>query len=176
MKFILFLFFSSFLINSFAQKTATPYIASTSGIGNIKLGMKVLEVEKLTGQSIVLKKLQSVYDTFDTIQIHAQDDELTIVFKNDINEDKQGPYLYSIESKSPLLKTKSGIGIGDDNCKIINTYSNYPLWIYPVYETETRIDKDRSTITLIDLSKSIIFSMTKNILTSITVEYQQNGD
>jgi hypothetical protein len=119
---ILLLFIVS--INGVAQNTTSSSFVSMNGIGDIKIGMKKADVEKLTGQSLKLVNLVKKEDEWsrDTINVTYKNIDYQIVLDKDyVNEKSQGYIVYEVRSSSPQLKTKSGIGIGDDKLKIVST-------------------------------------------------------
>ena len=88
----------------------------------------------------------------------------------------QGYIVYEVRSSSPQLKTKSGIGIGDDKLKIVSTYSDYLIHIMPEYENNYTVkSKTRSTVWLYgdESGKVIIFYLTNNKVTGFAVMYNE---
>ena len=71
------------------------------------------------------------------------------------------------------MKTRSGIGIGDDKYKIISTYEGYTIWIMPEYENNyTTKSKTKSSIWLHGDSRNvIIFYLNNNKVTGMSVTY-----
>jgi hypothetical protein len=172
---ILLLFIVS--INAFSQNTSS--LVSMNGIADIKIGMKKTEVEKLTGQSIQLVNLIKKEDDWsrDTIRITHKDISYEIVLDKDyVNEKSQGYIVYEVRSNSPQLKTKSGIGIGDDKLKIVSIYNDYMIQIMPEYEKDYTVkSKTKSTVWLYgdESGKVIIFYLTNNKVTGFAVMYNE---
>jgi hypothetical protein len=114
----------------------TP-IVTMAGIGDIKLGMKKAEFEKLMNQTYKWPNLtQKKTDYYqDTIPINYKGLEADVIFQKEYNENnREDIAVWEIRSSSDQLKTRSGIGIGDDKYKIISTYEGYTIWIMPEYE------------------------------------------
>jgi hypothetical protein len=147
-----------------------------NGIGDIKLGMKKAELEKLVNQTFKLPHLSSKNgDAYqDTVRINYKGMEADVMFQKEYSEnDKYNIAVWEIKSSSPQLKTKSGIGIGDDKYKIISTYEGFVIWIMPEYENNySTKSKTKSSVWLHgDDSNVIIFYLDKNKVTAMGVTY-----
>jgi hypothetical protein len=129
-------------INSFSQTIPstpaaittinTDYQVTLAGIGPFKINMAKAEIEKLLGKKIATPH-NTNHDSYnnDTVAITYKDVNLNMVFYQEyLAENKTETALFSIYSNSPLLKTKSGIGIGDEKAKVLSTYDDYSLNIY----------------------------------------------
>ena len=177
MKQILILLLISNSFKVYAQNTSS--LVSMNGIGDIKIGMKKAEVEKLTGQTIKLVNLVKKGDDWnrDTIRINYRDVSYEIVLDKDyVNEKNQGFIVYEVKSNSSQLKTKSGIAIGDDKLKIVSTYGDYMIQIMPEYEKDYTVkSKTKSTVWLYgdESGKVIIFYLTNNKVTGFCVMYNE---
>lgn len=176
MRWITFLIFLCFYITSSAQTSS--YLVSMNGIGDIKLGMKKTELERLLKQPIKLSRL-ALNDGYspDTINCKYNGLDILIVFqKEEVNEQKE-IIVWEVKSFSPELKTRSGIAIGDDKLKIISTYEGYTIHIMPEYEGPdyTIKSKTRSTVWLHgeESGKVIIFHLSNNKVTGMSVVYDE---
>jgi len=158
-----------------SQIFAQPALVTMNGIGDIKLGMKKVELEKLVNQNFTLPHLGSKKDESyqDTVRINYKGIEANVIFQKEYSEnDKYDITVWEIKSSSPQLKTKSGIGIGDDKYKIISTYEGYVIWIMPAYENNDSKSKTKSSIWLHgDDGKVIIFYLDQNKITAMSVTY-----
>jgi hypothetical protein len=159
-------------------------IASTTvtmtGMGDIKLGMKKADFEKMLNQKFKMAHLSSKNDEYyqDTVHINYKGLEADVVFQKEYTDsDKYDITIWEIRSNSPQIKTKSGIGIGDDKYKIISTYEDFTIWIMPEYENNYTIkSKTKSTIWLHgDSGNVIIFYLDSNKVTGMSVTYDE-GD
>ena len=161
---------------SFSQNNNDLQV-SLSGIGGIRLGMSIADVEKITGQKINSKLSKSAEDyAMDTITINFKGAPIEIVFYNQyIDQQKSEVSVYSIACSSPLCKTKSGIAIGDDKIKVITIYDTYYMEIYPYSEDvgngQYKPSKTRSTITIHGEEENgvIIFNLINKKVISFTV-------
>jgi hypothetical protein len=168
-----FLFFS-FLIHA---QTITVTMA---GIGDIKLGMKQAEVERLLNRTLKLPHTNAGNDDYyqDTVHITYKGLDADLIFQRDYIDDKKYTVnVYEIRSSNPLIRTRSGIGIGDDKYKIIRAYEGYTIWIMPEYENNDRVkSKTRSSVWLHgDDGGLIIFYLDNNRVTGMSVTYEE-GD
>lgn len=135
---------------TFFANAQASLIVNMTGIGNIKLGMKKADMEKLTGQPIRLGNLLKEDWNFDTVTAKINDADFTLVFERQYTDDKNYDIsLREVGSSNTALKTKSGVGIGDDKYKIISTYEGYTIWIVPDYEKDYTVrSKTKTTIYL----------------------------
>lgn len=164
--------FLVFSLLSFAQTTTV----SMAGIGDIKLGMKKADFENLVNQKFQLPHLTAKDSDYyqDTVHINYKGMEADVMFQKEYNEkDKYDIVVWEIRSNSPQLKTKSGVGIGDDKYKIISTYEGYVIWIMPQYENNYTVkSKTKSSVWLHgDNASIIIFYLDKNKITGMSVTY-----
>ena len=168
---------STFLVTFLSlQVIAQTALVTMNGIGDIKLGMKKAQVEKLVNQTFNLPHLSSkTGDAYqDTVHINYNGLEANVMFQKEYSEnDKYDIAVWEIKSNSPQLKTKSGIGIGDDKFKIISTYEGYVIWIMPEYENNNSVkSKTKSSVWLHgDDGNVIIFYLDKNKVTAMSVTY-----
>ena len=163
----------AFLSFACDAQTATVTMA---GIGDIKLGMKKADFEKLVNQSFSLPHLTAKNDDYyqDTVHINYKGIEADVIFQKEYSENnKYDIAIWEIKSNSNQLKTKSGIGIGDDKYKIISTYEGYTIWIMPEYENNYTVkSKTKSTIWLHgDDGNVIIFNLDNNKVVAMRVTY-----
>ena len=155
---------------------------STKGIGDLKVGMKKETVEKLLKHKIMLPHLSADSPGFyiDTVTCKYKDIDYTLLFSKEWQESDSSTFVKvsQVGSHSPLLKTPSGIGIGDDVCKIAGTYADDRISIMPVYDYKgkepVRIKgKSEVWLSLPDEAseKVIIFYMNNNKVESMAVTF-----
>jgi hypothetical protein len=159
-----------------AQNSAP--VVTMNGIGDFRIGMKKAEVEKLIGQPLKLVNLIKKAEEWnrDTIDLVYKDVQYQLILDKDyINDKREDIILYEIKTNSPNLKTKSGVGIGDDKFKIVGTYGDYMLQIQPDYEQDFTVkSKTKSTVWLFgDEDKVIIFYLTNNKVTGFSVMFNE---
>lgn len=168
----------STLLFAFLSFTVTAQTATVTmaGIGDIRLGMKKAEFEKLLNQNFSLPHLTAKNDDYyqDTVHINYKGLEADVIFQKEYSENNKNDIaVWEIKSSSPQLKTKSGIGIGDDKYKIISTYEGYTIWIMPEYENNYTVkSKTKSTIWLHgDDGHVIVFDLDNNKVAAMRVTY-----
>jgi hypothetical protein len=153
------------------------YQITLGGIGPFKVDMAKTEVEKLLGQIIKTpKSVKKDASQMDTVKSKWKELEIEFVFYSRyIDEKKNEISIYAINSSSALLKTKSGIAIGDDKMKVIETYLDYSMNLWRDYETDEKgeytVSKTKSTMMLMGESGTyvIYFRFENNKLVSFTV-------
>lgn len=109
------------------------YLLSLDGIGSLKLGMSIDELEKVLKTKITLKVID--VDPVVLVEtIKAKYKGIDVV----INLWKREDYIAvdGISASSPLCKTSSGIGIGSTKLQIIAAYDGYHIDAKPVFEYE----------------------------------------
>lgn len=177
MKKITALLFLCFSLNALAQNA---YKVTMNGIGPFKIGMTTVEVEKLTGTKLKLVNLLKEEWAFDSLNIMYNDLPCTLVFDKQFGENnKEQLILREVKSKSNLIATPSGITIGDDKLKIINTYTQYTIWIIPAYENDYKSRSTTNTDIMVlgdETGNIILFHLYMNKVASISVTYNDNYD
>lgn len=155
---------------------------SMNGIGDLKIGMKKESVGKLLKQKIVLPHLLSDSNAYvDTLACKYKGVDCMVVFAREIQGDtSDGIRISELRSSSSLLKTRSGIGIGDDKIKIVGAYEGYRMTISPDYDyvkTPPVKSKTKSTIMLYDdeSDKYITFYLESNKVQGMGVSVNE-GD
>jgi hypothetical protein len=80
-----------------------------------------------------------------------------------------------VRSNSPLCKTQSGIGIGTDKLKIVTTYENYSISLWPEYDDDayTIKSKTRSVAQVMndDYDSMILFHLVNKKVVGFEVSY-----
>lgn len=178
MKKLFTLLFLLATINIYAQQQT--YTVSMTGIGPFKLNMKKADVEKVLGKEIKLRNLLKEEWNYDTLSYDYNGATFTFVFDRQFIDDKKYDFIVrEIKSNSPSLKTPSGITIGDDKLKIINTYELCTIWIVPDYENDyTSRSKTKASIWVQgdNSGNVIIFRMFMNKVESISVTWNESYD
>ena len=158
---------------------ASSQTVSMTGIGDIKVGMKQADLEKIAGIKVKLKHLakkgSGAYR--DTVNFTYKDVAYLVTVERSYSEENKNEITVAeVRSSSEKIKTKSGVGIGDDKYKIISTYEGYTIHIMPEWEDNyTKKSKTRSTIWLYgdESNNVIIFYLDNNKITSISVTYNE---
>lgn len=174
------LFFACLLLaaNSLLAQIETAtvtndYQASTGGIGPIKTGMNKNVVEKLLNITLKLPHTSQPDNwDYDTVKATYKDMPLQLIFSREYvgTGNNTRISLYSVQSSHPMVKTKSGVGIGDDKLKIVKTYEQYHLSIEPEW-VDSKPNTSRSIVRLYDNDnpKTLVFYLDNNIITRIEV-------
>lgn len=179
MKALLYLIFCFNLTAAEAQMITPDYQASTGGIGPFKTGLSRVATEKLLNTKLKLPRSSQV-DSYelDTIKCTYKEMDMQLVFGRQYFGNDTVPKLgiYSVTSSYPMIKTKSGIGIGDDKMKIIKTYDMYRLDVSPEW-TDGKPNPKQGTVTLYDNEnpKVLIFYLDNNIITAISCTLYEGG-
>ena len=121
------------------KTSADSVTVSMKGIGDLKIGMEREKLEKLLGHKLKLPHLSADSNgtAADTVSFRYKDISYTATFMKDMMDDTttDRPITMSeIKSNSPLLKTPSGISLGDDFGRIAGAYDGYRLNITPDYD------------------------------------------
>jgi hypothetical protein len=160
------------LLSTIAFAQNKDYLLSLDGIGPLKLGMPLIEMEKLLQTKVVLKviDIDSVRLT-ETVKAKYKgiDVELNLFKRQDNIIALDG-----ISSSSPLCKTKSGLGIGSTKLQIIAAYEGYHIDAKPVYDYDNDKpvkSKTMSTVTVKEDEEgyAIIFSLVNNKVVSFEI-------
>jgi hypothetical protein len=168
-----------FLLSSFILKAqSNSFTVSMAGIGDIKLGMKKADFEKLTNQTLKLPHLTAKNDDAyqDTVHVIYKGLEADVIFQKEYSEnDKYNIVVWEVRSSAPQLKTRSGIAIGDDKLKIVTTYPDFTIWLMPEYEKDYTVkSKTKSTVWLHgDSGAVIIFYLDNGKVTGMSVTYNE---
>lgn len=169
-----FYFLLVFLMLTGAAWSQNNYTVSMGGIAGIKPGMTRPELEKALGVKLKLKRLLKPDNyEWDTVQVKFNDMNLELVLMpNYYDETKKEILLRQVKCRDARIKTKSGVTIGDDKVKIVQTYPNMRILIVPGYE-----DKTRGDVFLYDdeSGRQIIFHLRNGIIESISVAVQDEG-
>ncbi len=147
------------------------YLLSTDGIGPIKLGMSLTDLEKLLQKKITLKVIDIdsvvLVETIKT-KYKGIDVEIDLIKRQDYIA------VDGISTKSPLCKTKSGIGIGATKLQVIAAYDGYHIDARPDYtEDGDKLikSKNKSSITVKEDREgyAIVFSLLNNKVISFSI-------
>lgn len=173
MKYLPTLLFILFFQFANSQNT----IVTMNGIGDIKVGMKKAELEKIIGHQVKLVKLLRQDDwERDTLNFIHKDIAYQVIMDKNYNEEDPGFIVYEVKSMGKGLITRSGISIGDDKMKVINTYKDYTLQVMPDLEKDLiQKSKTRSVIWLFgeESGMVIIFYLKNDKVTGFSVMFNE---
>lgn len=149
MKNLLLVFFAAVVLFSCNQKDKqksskqsdkktenTPYTISKDGIDELKIGMTQAELEKLLNQKLAMKHATDMEAWGDTVMVKYKEIEVSLYFERQYNEDEDVKImqLSAIETSSPLCKTATGLGIGDERTAVLSAFEDNPVNMGPEYE------------------------------------------
>jgi hypothetical protein len=114
----------------------TGYTISKDGIGDLKIGLTQAEAEKLLNQLFQFNAIKDSAGYWqDTVKTKYKEIEVFLYFERQyVNDDSSFMQLAGVETSSPLCKTASGIGIGDEKKTIIAAFDDNPINMGPEFE------------------------------------------
>ena len=142
---------------------------STLRIGPYKIFMDKKEAEKIAGMTL------KITDGDQKNNVKYSGEQIGIQLFSGYGGEKNpdGITITGLTTTSKKFKTKSGMGIGNTKDELINTYRNYPHFnVNPAYNEQTgKSLKEAGYFTLEDddAGTQLIFKLTNNIVTEITV-------
>jgi hypothetical protein len=171
MKKILLLMSIMVATNAVAQ--SKDYLLSLDGIGSLKLGMPLAELNKLLHTKVTLKviDIDSVRLT-ETVNAKYKGIDVEIDL---IKWPDETIVVDGISTRSTLCKTKSGIGIGATKLQIIAAYEGYYIDARPVYvyegDDKPKKSRTKSTITIKEDEEgfAIVFNLLNKKVVSFSV-------
>ena len=164
----------SFFLFSCSEKTAntstdasvdSAFLLTTQGLGELKMGMDVKELEKVLGEKITLMNQNPQEVWIDSAEIKYKGEPATVFFdRRYLTDTTFDLVLGGIKTSGSGFKTGTGIGIGSGKDEIWNAYrEGYIFNMYPDYEdsTFTNFSKTRSFIyvTTGEGDNAILFSL-----------------
>ena len=150
------------------------YLLSLDGIGSLKLGMPVAELEKVLRTKVILKviNIDSVRLT-ETINAKYKGINVEIDL---IKYQDETIVVGGISTSSPLCKTKSVIGVGATKLQIITAYEGYhidarPVFTYEEGDEKPKKSKTESTITVKEDTEgnAIVFNLLNKKVVSFRI-------
>jgi hypothetical protein len=115
------------------KKVSSEYLISKEGIGELKIGMTRTELEKLLKQSLVMKHANDTGEVWsDTATVTYAKMEVTLYFQKMYSETPTDEMeLFGLSTSSPLCKTATGLGVGDDRNAVLAAYEDSPITMGP---------------------------------------------
>lgn len=135
-----------FMVQMAGAQNKVP--VSSTGIGEIKLNMTLAQVEKVIGQSIVLKPNSGEDYAMDTAIVTFKGVELFIQFINEGGDDNNKPQkkVYGIGANHASLQTRSGISPGHDKFDVVKKLDGMYLTLQPDWRMENKPDKAKYSV------------------------------
>ena len=118
-------------------EVAPDLTLSEKGLGDLKIGMEIAEVEKVIGQKLeLLNKNPEVLA--DSAKTNYKGAPVSLYFDH-VNE------LSGIKTTESKFRTASGVGVGSDKNEIWNAYNDgYSFNMYPDYEDSTYTTRSKT--------------------------------
>ena len=153
----------------------TGYTISKDGIGELKIGMTQTEVENLVNDHFNLNAMKDSAGYWnDTVMTKYKDMDVSLYFERQyIDDDNSVMQLSGVETTSPLCKTGSGIGVGDEKSSILPAYEDNPIDMGPEWETVNDstwvMSKTKYSISVKDdkWDRELIFHLVNKKVTSL---------
>jgi hypothetical protein len=151
------------------------YTISKDGIGGLKIGMTQPEVEKLLNQKFDFNAMKDSAGYWnDTVKTKYKEIEVSLYFERQyVDEDHGIMQISGVETTSPLCKTSSGLGVGDEKLTILSDYEDNPIDMGPDWEavndTTWAMSKTKYAITVKDdkWDKALIFHLVDKKVVSL---------
>lgn len=115
------------------KPASSEYTITKDGIGEIRIGMLQADIEKLLKQSLVMKHAKDTGEVWsDTATVTYNKMEITLYFqKSYVEEHADEMELFGLHTSSPLCKTPTGLGVGDDRDAVLAAYADNPITMGP---------------------------------------------
>lgn len=149
---------------------------SKDGIGDIKIGMSQEELEKTLNQKLAMRHANDTGEVWsDTATVKYKDMDLSLYFQMTYHETARTEMmqLSGVETGSPLCKTPTGLGVGDNRAAILAAYEDNPIDMGPenemVNDTTWVLSKTKYIIYVKDdkWDKELIFRLVNKKVASI---------
>jgi hypothetical protein len=125
----------------------TDYLVSLDGIGPVKTEMSQDELEKLLNKKIPLTNPRDTISGswMDSAFIKYKEADIRLTFVRTYTaNDSFYMRMIDMETRSPLCKTKNGIGIGSSKQQIINAFEDLMLFMEPDFEDTTYTTRSKT--------------------------------
>lgn len=160
------------LLSTTAIAQNKDYLLSLDGIGVLKLGMPLTELEKVLKTKITLKVIN-----IDSVRLTETVNTKYKGIAVEINLFKRQDNIITVDgikTSSALCKTKTGLGIGSTRLQIIAAYDGYHIDAKPVfdYDNDKAVkSKTMSTVTIKEDEEgyAIIFNLVNNKVVSFEI-------
>lgn len=187
MKNVFILFFATLIVLGCNQKSKkettrqpdnktenTGYVITKDGIGDLKIGLTQDDLEKLLKQKLLLKHANDTNAWADTATVKYREIDLSLYFERIYDDGTTRNFqLSGLGTSSPLCKTATGIGVGDERSAILAAYEDNPIDMGPesemVNDTTWAPSKTKYYINVKDdkWDKQIIFKLINKKVASL---------
>lgn len=159
----------------FTKLNAQNAELSTLRIGGFTYQMTLREASAITEKPLIEeKKDYGVYKiaTYKGGEIQLQ---FTYYDENTVPSDIK---LYSLSTKSPVFKTKSGLGVGSTKEQLLQTYKDYPNFsVGQSWDENGKISTTEGYFSLKDVTAgtNLQFTLKNNVVTEVSI-YMDEGE
>jgi hypothetical protein len=165
------------------KPASAEYLISKDGIGELKIGMTKTELEKILKAPLAMKHANDTGEVWmDTATATYGKIGVMLYFQKQYSEKPTNEMeLFGISTSSPLCKTTTGLGVGDDKSAILVAYEDNPITMGPenimVNDTTWAFSKTNYFIHVSDdkWDKQLSFLLVNKKITSIEAMLQM-GD
>jgi hypothetical protein len=162
------------------EKASAENTISKDGIGDLKIGMTKTDLEKMLKTSFSMKHAKDTGEIWmDTTTVQYAGMEVELYFQKLYSEEASTEMeLFGLSTKSPLCKTATGIGVGDDRNAVLAAYEENPIHMGPesvmVNDTTWALSKTNYSIHVSDdkWDKQINFYLVNKKIASIEASLQ----
>jgi len=115
------------------KPASSEYLISKDGIGELRIGMTKTDLEKILKTPLAMKHANDTGEVWvDTAAATYGKIEVMLYFqKQYLEKPTDEMELMGISTNSPLCKTTTGLGVGDDKSAILIAYDNSPITMGP---------------------------------------------
>ena len=115
------------------KPASSEYLISKEGINELKIGMTKTDLEKILKTSLTMKHANDTGEVWmDTSTATYGKIEVMLYFQKQYSEKPTDEMeLMGISTNSPLCKTATGLGVGDDKSAILVAYDDNPITMGP---------------------------------------------
>lgn len=115
------------------KPVSSEYLISKEGIGELKIGMTKTDLEKILKAPLIMKHAKDTGEVWvDTATATYGKIGVSLYFQKQYSEKPTDEMeLSGISTSSPLCKTPTGLGVGDDKSAILVAYEDNPITMGP---------------------------------------------
>lgn len=150
---------------------------STTRVNDLKIGMKLSEVEKITNQKLELTKDENDWLYMQDVDYKGL--KLNLGFMEMIDENEQSTFqLYEISTTSTQVKTLSKLGVGNSLEDLWKAYKNYNISVWNQWDEKIEKYSTNERVFQIDdfdTSTALYFYLKEGKVYKISVSFNEGG-